>query len=86
MKPTVPRPPGPAIAATTAHAPASNHSTGKSDTLPGEEPPTASDNQVTLAVLEQHSLERARGYDPYNASASPMDIQAWRRRQKPGQA
>jgi hypothetical protein len=83
MKRTVLRPPGPGIAATTAH-PRTSRST-ENDKLTGETPSgRASDNRITLAVLEQHSGERGRGYDPYNASPSPVDVQAWKRRQKPG--
>jgi hypothetical protein len=70
MKRTVLRPEGPAIAATTA--------------LPPRTFRRSADNRITLAVLEQHPAGRARGYDPYNASPSPLDVQAWKRKQKPG--
>lgn len=82
MKRTVLRPPGPAIAATTAHPSGTDRS--RSQKIAGEDRPAKPDNLITLAVVDQHSVERARGYDPYNASASPLDVKAWKRRQKPG--
>lgn len=81
MKRTVSRPGRPGIAAITAHSPKSR----SSESPTGETPPgRPTDNQITLAVLEQHAGGRGNGYDPYNASASPMDIEAWKRRRKPG--
>jgi hypothetical protein len=34
------------------------------------EPPIDSFNEITLAVLEEFSAAKAKGYDPYNASAA----------------
>jgi hypothetical protein len=78
------RPPGPATAATTAHPPGTKRSSRNDRPIGENRPATASGNRITLAVLEMHTAERARGYDPYNASPSHVDIQAWKRRQKPG--
>jgi hypothetical protein len=84
MKRTVLRPPGPGIAAINAHPRTSRPSESRR-AAPGKTPPDRpTDNRITLAVLEQHPGGRRDGYDPYNASASPMDIAAWKRRQKPG--
>jgi hypothetical protein len=82
MKRTLSRPQGPAIVATTAHPSATRQST-RNGTLAGEERPVTG-NRITLTLLENYGSERARGYDPYNASASPVDIQAWKRRQRRG--
>jgi len=41
-------------------------------------------NEITLAVLEEHSLspETAKGYDPYNAGASRRPVDLWKRKPK----
>jgi hypothetical protein len=83
MKRTVSRPPGPAIAGMTAHSSGTTRSE-ETRKLTGEARPPSADNRITVAALERHPAERGRGYDPYNANASPLDIQAWKRRQKPG--
>jgi len=75
MKGTVPRPEWPAPAAATA-----THSKPKKQ----EEPPVDRSNRITLALLEEHSLnpEHAKGYDPYNAAASRHPLDVWKRKPK----
>jgi hypothetical protein len=49
---------------------------------PGQEGPAIdASNRITLAVLEDYSAAKSRGYDPYNASAAkhrPPD--PWKRK------
>jgi hypothetical protein len=47
-----------------------------------EDPPIDPTNRITLAVLEEYSAEKSKGYDPYNASASRRPVDAWKRRPK----
>jgi hypothetical protein len=65
MKGTVPGPrwPAPAANATTDATPAEQ-----------EESPVDPTNRITLSLLEEHAQRRARGYDPYNASAPPRPV------------
>jgi len=47
------------------------------------EPAIDPSNRITLAVLEDYSASKSRGYDPYNASAAkhrPADV--WKRKPK----
>jgi hypothetical protein len=71
MKGTAPRPSWPLSAAAAAHPKAA----GTQEQTP------ESENRITLAILEEHSLspEHARGYDPYNAVASRAPY-SWRRK------
>lgn len=83
MKGTVSRPPGPAPAETTAtHSrPGEARRTTALDTL--SEPRIDPANQITLAILEESSVARTRGYDPYNKSApAPRPADAWHRKRK----
>jgi hypothetical protein len=72
MKGTVQRPPWPAPAAKTAtrsetaHGPRTTAS--DLDELTSESP-TDPSNQIGLAILEESSMARANGYDPYNKVA-----------------
>lgn len=52
--------------------------------LRAAEPPVNPDNEITLAVLEEHSLapETAKGYNPYDAGASRKPVDVWRRKPK----
>jgi len=68
MKGTVPRPNWPAPAVNSATHP-------KSRTH--DQPLRDSSNRITLALLEEHSASRSRGYDPYNASAPPPRGDIW---------
>ena len=71
MKGTVPRPRGPAPAANTATRPEQT------------ERPIDPSNRITLAILEESSVARAKGYDPYNKSASsPRPTDVWHRKRK----
>jgi hypothetical protein len=85
MKGTVMRPPGPATAATASASQKQtpgNTSTGKDGIVGEERPVSPSANLITLAVLEEHSAQRARGYDPYNAGVSPAAVEAWKQKRK----
>ncbi len=88
MKGTVPRPRGPAPAANTAtHAtPARDQNRGLSpsaDAAALTEPPIDPSNRITLAILEESSVARAKGYDPYNKSAPRQDpADVWYRKRK----
>ncbi|MEJ1964771.1 MAG: hypothetical protein WDO56_25845 [Gammaproteobacteria bacterium] len=78
MKGTVPRPYWPAPAGKTA-----THTQRSNDQTNEREPPIDESNRITLAVLEEFSAAKARGYDPYNASAArhrPVDV--WKRKPK----
>lgn len=46
--------------------------------------PVNPDNEITLALLEErpYSAESAKGYDPYNATASRRPVDVWRRKPK----
>ena len=46
------------------------------------ERPVDSFNEITLAVLEEFSTAKAKGYDPYNASAAAHRPDAWQRKRK----
>jgi hypothetical protein len=85
MKGSVPRPVWPAPAAKAATRPAQDKSRPSStaDLDAQTDAPIDSSNQITLAVLEEFSAAKARGYDPYNASAAahrPRDV--WQRKRK----
>jgi hypothetical protein len=81
MKGSVRRPPWPAPAAKTASqsgpAKDSGQQTGGQD-----DPPIDPTNRITLALLEEYSAEKSKGYDPYNASASRRPVDAWQRKPK----
>lgn len=85
MKGSVPRPqwPAPLAKATTR---ATNDQTRRRTATHLDahaEPPIDPTNQITLAVLEEFSVAKAKGYDPYNASAAahrPPDV--WQRKRK----
>jgi len=64
--------------------PAANAATRSKPAERQEEYAGESWNQITLALLEEHSLspETAKGYDPYNASSARRPIDAWRRKPK----
>lgn len=83
MKGSAPRPPRPAArtanGSTTAEA---RRSPVVSDPgTPGEAPIDPS-NEITLAVLEEISAARAKGYDPYNNSTAAHRPDAWDRKRK----
>jgi hypothetical protein len=85
MKGSVPRPPWPAPAAQAATRPANDASRQPTATdLDAQtEPPIDSSNEITLAVLEEFSAAKARGYDPYNASAAAYrPTYNWQRQRK----
>ena len=78
MKGTVRRPHWPAPADNTA-----THARRTHDLTTPEEPAIDESNRITLAVLEEFSAAKSRGYDPYNASAAahrPIDV--WKRKPK----
>jgi hypothetical protein len=80
MKGSVSRPrrPAPAAKTATTHPKAS-----AADLNALTEPAIDASNHITLAILEETSVARVRGYDPYNKSASgqpPPD--AWHRKRK----
>ena len=81
MKGNVPRPRWPAPAAKTA---TTHPKTAAADLAPLTEPPIDPSNQITtLAIVEESTLARARGYDPYNKSVPgqrPTDV--WYRKRK----
>lgn len=85
MKGTVQRPQRPAPAAKTATPPA-NDQTRRRITTELEtqaEPPIDPSNRITLAVLEEFSAAKSKGYDPYNASAAAHKPRfAWERKRK----
>jgi hypothetical protein len=85
MKGSVPRPvwPAPVAKATTRPTNNKNRQPIATDFDAQTEPPIDRSNQITLAVLEEFSAAKARGYDPYNTSAAahrPAD--AWQRKRK----
>ncbi len=78
MKGTVRRPPWPAPADKTA-----THPQRTNDQTTPQEPAIDASNRITLAVLEEHSAAKSRGYDPYNASgAAHHPVDAWKRKPK----
>ena len=82
MKGTVRRPQWPAPADKTA-----THARRTHDLTTPEEPAiddlAGASNRITLAVLEEYSAAKSRGYDPYNASgAAHRPIDAWKRKPK----
>lgn len=85
MKGSVPRPVWPAPAAKAATQPARDQ-TGRSTTADFDaqgDPPIDPSNQITLAVLEEFSAAKAKGYDPYNTSAAAhRRPDAWQRKRK----
>lgn len=82
MKGTVQRPQWPAPAAKTATPPAKDQTRQRS-TTELEEPPIDPSNRITLAVLEEFSAAKAKGYDPYNATAAAHRPRyAWERKRK----
>ncbi|MEJ0039407.1 MAG: hypothetical protein WDO68_25735 [Gammaproteobacteria bacterium] len=86
MKGNVLRPKWPAQAAKTATHPAKDQTrrpTSTADFDARSEPPIDPSNQITLAVLEEFSAAKAKGYDPYNASAAAhRPVDAWQRKRK----
>jgi hypothetical protein len=84
MKGSVLRPvwPAPVAKATTRSANKKIRQTA-TDNDAQSEPPIDRSNEITLAVLEEFSAAKTKGYDPYNASAAahrPADI--WQRKRK----
>jgi hypothetical protein len=78
MKGTVRRSTWPAPAEKTATHPRRTY-----DQTTQDEPAIDQSNRITLAVLEEYSAAKSRGYDPYNASAAkhrPADV--WKRKPK----
>ena len=73
MKGTVQRPGWPAPAAKSASHPdgAQTRRPATTDLDELTDPPIDASNQITLSILEESSVARAKGYDPYNKSASP---------------
>ncbi len=85
MKGTVQRPDWPAPAAKSATHPdgAQTRRPATTDLDEMMEPPIAPSNQITLSILEESSVARVRGYDPYNKSAAPdRPADAWHRKRK----
>ncbi len=85
MKGTVPRPlwPAPADKTATHSRPAHTGGVNTADLGALTEPPIDASNQISLAVLEESSLTRVKGYDPYNKSApGPRPADAWHRKRK----
>jgi len=86
MKGTVQRPhwPAPAEKTATHSRPGEARRTTASTALDAlSESRIDPSNQITLAILEESSVARTRGYDPYNKSAPahrPAD--AWHRKRK----
>lgn len=85
MKGSVPRPswPAPVAKATTRPADEQSRRPKKDDLDAQTGPPIDPSNRITLAVLEEFSAARMKGYDPYNASAAayrPADV--WQRKRK----
>jgi hypothetical protein len=94
MKGTVPRPQWPAPAVKSATQVKTSRGSGRESALgpagqstvdlgTQEEPPIDATNRITLAVLEEYSAAKSKGYDPYNASAArhrPADV--WKRKPK----
>jgi hypothetical protein len=88
MKGSVVRPVWPVPAAKAATRPATNptrqqplRELGAEAEPPG--PPINPSNEITLSLLDDYPAARAKGYDPYNASAAaqrPKD--AWQRKRK----
>ena len=80
MKGSVPRPHWPAPAAKTA---TTHRKTSAADLKALAERPVDPSNQITLAVLEESSVVRAKGYDPYNKSAAGQrHAEVWHRKRK----
>ena len=81
MKGSVPRPqwPAPKAAKTATRSEATQ--TRPDD---GIESPIDRSNRITLAILEETSAaHRAKGYDPYNTSATvPRRPDVWKRKPK----
>jgi hypothetical protein len=85
MKGSVPRPVWPAPAAKAATRPGNDQTRRPTATeLDAQTEPTIDpSNQITLAVLEEFSAAKAKGYDPYNASAAAhRPPHAWQRKRK----
>jgi len=84
MKGSVPRPRWPAPAAKAATRPAQDQTRPLTVNVDVQaEPPIDSFNEITLAVLEEFSSAKAKGYDPYNASAAAhRPPNAWQRKRK----
>jgi hypothetical protein len=85
MKGSVLRPvwPAPVAKATTRSANKKMRQATATDHDAQSEPPIDRSNGITLAVLEEFSAAKTKGYDPYNASAAahrPADI--WQRKRK----
>jgi hypothetical protein len=78
MKGSVRRPPWPAPAAKTASQSGPAQQTERQE----DDPPIDPKNRITLALLEEYSAEKSKGYDPYNASASRRPVDAWQRKPK----
>lgn len=85
MKGNVLRPRWPAPAAKTATRPSEdqNRRASAKDLDIQAEPRIDPSNHITLAVLEEFSAVKTKGYDPYNASAAahrPRSV--WDRKRK----
>ena len=84
MKGSVPRPrwPAPAAKAVTHPAKDQTRSLTTINVDVQAEAPIDSFNEITLAVLEEFSAAKAKGYDPYNASAAAHRPDARQRKRK----
>ena len=65
-------------------APAARAATRPRKTIKTNKTPVNLTNEITLALLEErpYSAESAKGYDPYNATASRRPVDVWRRKPK----
>ena len=82
MKGSVARPVWPAQAAKTATRRA-NDPTATEDLESTQDTLMDPFNRVTLAVLEEYSAAKVKGYDPYNATvAAHRPVDAWQRKRK----
>jgi hypothetical protein len=85
MKGTVQRPHWPAPASKSATQPAREQKTRQTTTTDPASPaeaPIDPHNRITLAVLEEFSAGRWRGYDPYNTPPRHRPRAAWDRKRK----
>jgi hypothetical protein len=84
MKGSVRRPQWPAPAAKTASQSGTARQSGlttnsSEQARRHEDRPVDPTNRITLALLEEYSAEKSKGYDPYNASASRRPVDVWKR-------
>jgi hypothetical protein len=85
MKGTVQRPhwPAPAEKTATHSSPGETRRIASTALDALSEPRIDGSNQITLAILEESSVARTRGYDPYNKSApAHRPVDAWHRKRK----